>query len=897
MDVEPGRAGGIWVLSGNNGNFLSYWNHAKADHVPNPFPRNSSIQFVIEDIENRVWTSSDNLVHNTGYVKWIARLDPDSRVVVNADLSNSKRDILSMVIDSKGEMWFGHKGGISKQAGAEFIALPGRFSNQHAEYLMVNNQDAVWVSCPIGIVRWESGRWLEFPWPEHYQKNQTFQGMQDQEGNFWFATRGNGLQRIRLGKLKTRSVDEGLIHFSTWAICKAQDGGLWIGTGGGFSHWKDGEFNNYGRDSGLPHGWITSLCETRSGLLYIGTRSGTVEWPRGVGLSHLCTLKDDRLITFNSDPLMGFSRIWALYEDSRDILWMGTSQGLFQSKDNHWTQFTEKDGLSNPDVRAIVESPDGTLWIGTNGGGVNHYVNGSFQKFTTNEGLSNDNAWSIHLDQDDAVWVGTEYGLNRIKDGQCFSIFQEHGLFDDLVNHLMEDDFGNFWISCNRGIYRVGKKDLDDLADGKVDHVQYVAYGTTDGMRSSETNGEFQPAGCKTADGKLYFPTSDGFVEIDPKEILSSRQPHPIVIESFQAEGHTYYSNAHSVDSANTKEGNPSLNLPAGTSHFVEIKYSANCFSHPERIQFKYRLRGHHEDWIQTGSRRVAYFSNLNPGEYQFQVKAANANSALNLDSAQMAFVIAPHFYQRTTFHVALGFLILGLGLGVHRMILMNRMRVAGLESQVTLNRERSRIAQDLHDEMGAVLTQITMLGELADREKKHPDRLSRSIAKIKSRSRSLTQSVDEIVWATNPKQDTLESLVSYFSQFTTNFLHSTGIDSELQMPSPVEIPDIPLDSKIRHHLYLIYKEALTNIVKHAEASKLSVVCHYDQPRFSMTLTDNGIGFQTSHRADHPHDNGLINMEDRMRQINGSCEIHSIPGEGTQIHLFVDLSTSPSPNG
>jgi signal transduction histidine kinase len=230
-------------------------------------------------------------------------------------------------------------------------------------------------------------------------------------------------------------------------------------------------------------------------------------------------------------------------------------------------------------------------------------------------------------------------------------------------------------------------------------------------------------------------------------------------------------------------------------------------------------------------------------------------------------------------------------------MILMNRMRVAGLESQVTLNRERSRIAQDLHDEMGAVLTQITMLGELADREKKHPDRLSRSIAKIKSRSRSLTQSVDEIVWATNPKQDTLESLVSYFSQFTTNFLHSTGIDSELQMPSPVEIPDIPLDSKIRHHLYLIYKEALTNIVKHAEASKLSVVCHYDQPRFSMTLTDNGIGFQTSHRADHPHDNGLINMEDRMRQINGSCEIHSIPGEGTQIHLFVDLSTSPSPNG
>ncbi|MCI0489048.1 MAG: diguanylate cyclase [Blastocatellia bacterium] len=305
---------------------------------------------------------------------------------------------------------------------------------------------------------------------------------------------------------------------------------------------------------------------------------------------------------------------------------------MFKERDGVWTSYTVKDGLPHNEVTALCEDTRGNLWIGTRGG-LARLAGDRFVSFTEKDGLVGGRTRCIYEDRDGDLWIGTfDSGLSRHRDGQFTSYTTREGLFNNGVFQILEDSRDNFWISCNRGIYRVSRKQLNDYADGKVTVISCVAYGKPDGMLSIECNGEQQPAGIKAQDGKLWFPTQGGVVVIDPELVPYNSEPPPVLIESVMISGKT----------ASFENG---VVLEPGLTD-LEINYSAPGSVKAEYVQFKYRLVGLDDQWTDTGRQRAVRYSHLPPGRYSFKVIAANSDGVWNETGATLEIYKRPYFYQ-----------------------------------------------------------------------------------------------------------------------------------------------------------------------------------------------------------------------------------------------------------
>jgi signal transduction histidine kinase len=568
------------------------------------------------------------------------------------------------------------------------------------------------------------------------------------------------------------------------------------------------------------------------------------------------------------------NQVNALYEDRENRLWIGTSAGLNRLAQGKITTYTTKDGLAHNDVRAILQDRKGDLWMATYGGGVNRLRDSRFAAFTTKEGLSDNKAWVIYEDKDadNVLWLGTENGLNRLKEGRISAFTVNEGLFDNVVNSILEDDRGNLWISCNRGVYRVPKEELNAVAEGRISRVSYVSYGVSDGMLSSETNGENQPAACKTRDGRLWFPTTDGIVAIEPGEITDNDLAPPVVIEDIIMDNQTL-------------DLNRPARLPPGRGNVIEFRYTANSLVAPERVRFMYCLDGCDEDWKDAGDRRVAYYTNLQPGHYNFRVKACNNHGVWNQAGASFAFYLAPHFYQTWPFYVLCGTFTVLTGYGLHRLRLGVVRKIERLEKQHALEKERARIANEMHDDLGSSLTQIALLSELANRDLERTDQAGEHIRKITGTTREVFRAMDEIVWAVNPKHDTLSSLIGYLSKFAQDYLRPADIRCRLDLPE--QLPPHPLATDERHNLFLAVKEALNNVVKHSAASEVWLRVDVSGSTCLITIEDNGRGFVVE--SARPDGNGLGSMRERLAAIDGEFRVESQPGQGTKLQLLLKL--------
>ncbi len=466
------------------------------------------------------------------------------------------------------------------------------------------------------------------------------------------------------------------------------------------------------------------------------------------------------------------NKIRVVYPAKNGTLWVGTVGGLFLLKDGRWTTFTPAEGLAHADlygdVRALVEDKAGNLWIGTAGGGVQSYRDGKFTTFTTTNGLSSNFVWAFHEDADGALWIGTEHGLNRFEKGRFTAFTTREGLPADLVNEILEDDFGNLWVSHDLGIYRVYKQDLNAVAAGRAKSVRAVRFDESDGLPSIETNGQkSQPAGCKTRDGRLWFPTTKGVVVIDPKLCdLDQIQPKTVV-EQVRADGEIIFNNArldcarfgvpHSggIGQGPPKDGAPSWRAVAPASR-QRARAGVSItrllfFTAPEKTAFRYRLRGAEDPWIDAGTRREAYFTRLRPGEYDFEVMAASHRGVWSEKSAGFAFYIQPFYYQTWWFYLGCGLVTTCLVAGIIIWRIRELRKLHRLEQQSAITDERTRIAKDLHDGLGADLTRLALLADLAGGESvagtgEHLQKLSRS-------SREAALVLKEMIWIAQPGQ------------------------------------------------------------------------------------------------------------------------------------------------
>ncbi|MGH8022235.1 MAG: triple tyrosine motif-containing protein, partial [Limisphaerales bacterium] len=542
--------------------------------------------------------------------------------------------------------------------------------------------------------------------------------------------------------------------------------------------------------------------------------------------------------------------------------------------------------LTNQAIRDICEDGSGSLWVAAQNELV-RWQDGQLTVFTAADGLP-DGLTALYADDEDNLWIGTvAAGLIRYRNGRFTSYTTRQGLFSDEIFGIIEDR-GWLWMTSSRGVFRVRKKDFDAFDIGRLESIVSLAYGKNDGMETEQCNGEGKPSIWKSRDGRLWFPTSKGLVVVDPITLTLDEEPPSVFIESVAAgekviaEGRLELAGAASVLGRRSAP----LKIAPGPGE-LEFQYAAIGFSGPDDGRFKYRLDGVDPNWIDAGIRRAAYYNNVSPGRYRFEVKACNKDGVWNEAGATLDIIILPHYWQMLWFRVLIAFAVIGAATAFVLYAARRRMqrKLVVLEQQHAIERERGRIARDMHDQIGAGLTQIGLLGEFARRASgKNGDAVSH-LTRICDTARELAQTLDEMVWMVNPRNDTVKKLGLYLAAYAEEFFQPTAIRCLLDVPSG--LPTWPLPAEVRHNLFLTAKEAFNNIARHAHASEARFRISAAQSTIEICIEDDGVGFAGDSAGRSR--NGLSNMRERMREIGGEFDISSGPHVGTRIRLRIRL--------
>jgi ligand-binding sensor domain-containing protein/signal transduction histidine kinase len=689
----------------------------------------------------------------------------------------------------------------------------------------------------------------------------------DREGNLWVGTDGGGLDRIK------RKIFRSPAELHTWAAQSLSEdarGGLWTAFNfHGLSYY----FTNSAQEFGVgnfSNAWSV-LVDNRQ-QVWAGTR-------------------DEGLFQFQTNhfqPAPGAEilgrQIFALFEDNRGQLWTGTTNGLARWDGTDWKIYTTPDGLV---VRAIAEDAEGNLWIGTESRGLYFFKAGKFISYQAEtNGLPGNDISCLCLDPDGVLWVGTSgHGLARFYRGKWTRYSTDDGLASNSIDYIIEDGDGYLWIGSNAGLMRLQKKLLNDFAGGTVRSISCRTYGEADGLPTRECSAGSQPAACHTLDGRLWFPTTKGLVSVNPAELKPNRQPPLVMIESVLVEGREQKTNR--LGSAWSQ----SILVPPGYER-LEIHYTGLNFTAPNGVRFKYRLEGHETAWTEAGDTRVAYYSNLTPGHYYFHVSASNEDGVPNETGSVLEITVQPQFWQTGWFLAAVIVSFLGMVVAVVRYLSTQKLhrQLQALKQQEALEKERSRIARDLHDQLGANLTQVALLGEMAETDKNSPAEIESHAQQISHTARETTRSLDEIVWAVNPSNDTLDGLINYACKYAQEYLTLAGLRYRADVPA--QLPVITIPPEVRHNVFLAFKEAVHNVVKHAQASEVWIRLRLQPDQFTLEIEDDGRGLGSGDEHAPPTRNGLRNMRRRMEDIHGEFSIGPGTKAGTTVRLIIPFGNA-----
>jgi signal transduction histidine kinase/ligand-binding sensor domain-containing protein len=711
---------------------------------------------------------------------------------------------------------------------------------------------------------------------DHLSNNSVLSLAVDAEGNLWVGLDGGGLNRVKREIFRLLDETYGTVAQS---LCPDNRGGLWVSSKfRDFGYWKDDAWINVGAFFGsLSRFNPTAILADREQRVWAATRPAT-----GPNLgSGLFQLEGG---VFRSAPGAPTSSISVLYEDHAGNLWAGSSDGLGQWNGTDWRWFTTNDGLSANIIHAIAEDHGGNLWIGTEGG-LSCLRGGQFVSVREKAGYPTDNISAIYADAADVLWIGTQgNGLIRLSHDSWTHYTTQNGLTGNSIDYLIEDEGGYLWIGSSAGLMRARKRDLDDFAVVPTNFIACRGYDKGDGLPATECTGGSQPAACRTPDGNLWFPTVAGVVSVDPRNIHLNTNPPPVVIESVmvaQQEANT--NGPHAAPPASV--------IVAPGKEDLEIQYTSLNLGGADRARFRYRLVDR-ENWHEAGAKRFASYPTLSPGQYEFQVQACNEDGMWNENGASLSITMLPWFWQTGWFRALEAAAILAIVIATVYFFATEKYQrqLAGLRQQQALEKERARIARDIHDQVGASLTQLALLGEMVETDKGSPEEAEAHARQISQTARETTRALDEIVWTVNPSNDSLEGLVNYICKHAQDYLSVAGLRYRLDVPA--QLPPAAISPEARHNVFLASKEAVTNIVKHARASEAWLHLRLEPGNFTIEIEDNGRGPAGLKEKAAESRNGMRNMRKRMEDIGGEFSIGPGPRGGTLVRLTVPLAKS-----
>jgi signal transduction histidine kinase/streptogramin lyase len=768
------------------------------------------------------------------------------------------------------------------------VELPATIGRSEPQTLFEDHTGSIWIGTAANGLFRVNGTNVESV-PSSYFDIDCFD--EDREGNIWAGTDGGGLERLRPRIIELLGRDSGLPNESVRANCQDTSGAIWAATQNGLIVCrKNGKWETLEKGTNSVDGFISCVAAAQDGGVWIGTLdNGFFYWNNG-HCRHL-----------GSHDGLSSDNVRAILQSSSGDVFVSTDipSRLTRLHDGHLKPIEIP--FPHRELRALVEDARGTVWV-SSADGVLMRVTGDSVLDETPRSKRLLSIRCLFAGPDGDLWIGyAGWGIGRLKDGNFFRLTSEQGLYDDYVSQMVADSNGWLWCAGNRGMFRVSLTQLNDIAEGRTRTVRSIAYSPAEGA-NMQPNHENGSTAFRSSDGRLYFPMRTGLAIIHTENVPHGAPPPPVIVERVAVDDRTVtlYDRRVGLNSPDPLPLSVGMGMPS-TLRFspnhrtLDFEFTALSFTSPEDVQFEYRLNNF-EDWVDAGTQRQAIFQRLPPGRYRFDVRACNSDGVWSPEMASVDFVVTPFYWQTWWFRSA-ALLAFTLSLiAIVRYVSFRRLRrqLIVLEQQAALQRERTRIAKDIHDDLGANLTQIAFLGELAHQDRGEPDRASERVEKISATARQAIKSLDEIVWAVNPRNDTLAHLMDYAGQFALDYLRLAGIRCRLDFPE--ECPPRELSTDLRHNLFLVIKESLHNIVKHARASEVRLRIQFSEDTLDIVIEDNGCGFDSSSArngdTDDPLADGLRNMRQRMNDIGGKFEFQSSAGMGTKIHLCLPL-TSP----
>ncbi|MDE3067086.1 MAG: hypothetical protein KGJ60_05985 [Verrucomicrobiota bacterium] len=863
--VLQDRQGTLWV--GTAGGLARYVNGEFTSVTrPNELA-DMDVMALCEDYYGTLWIATRH---------GLSRLDQDGKEK-DIDLPpEAPGGMLTSVCDDQdGNLWVGSETGLYRlgtRGDRKFYGLKDGLPDIPVNLVYEDREGRVWVGTVGGLACMTDGRVTVRPDREGAFGDSIRAMFEDREGNLWVGAKG-GLYRLNSKLFTIYGPPQGLTYDNVTSVCEDKAGAVWVATwGGGLNRLENGTITPCALPGGNGHDLALSLCLSREGGLWVGMADGLYRFKDGRFTRHYST----------ADGLLD-EAVRVIYEDPRGALWIGTRRGLNLMRDGHFESYDTSNGLPGRAVQAICGNTRGDIWIGTDGG-LTRWRAGKFTRLATGNGRCADDVDALHEDDGQTLWIGTKGGgLDRLKAGGLTTYTTRQGLFSDDDFDIVEDDFGGLWMSCRRGIFQVRKKELDEYAEGKIHVLTCRRYGKADGLISAQCSDAAKPGGWKGRDWRLWFPTFRGLVAVNTR-IRPNDKLEPVVIEKVVADGRTLRQNGSALH-----EG-PSFTAPPGHGE-LEFHYAMLSYREPEECRYRFKLEGVDPQWVDAGARRVAYYNHLRPGRYRFRVVACNEDGVWNQVGAGVSVALSPHFWQTWWFVGLTGAAAVS---GIVVTVRRNEKRKARhalerLEQQHLIERERSRIAKDIHDDLGASLTRMAFLSELVKTDETKED-VDAHAGKIAATARETVSALDEIVWAVNPHSDTLDSLLQYLSHYANKFLEETPVGCRLEIP--MDIPSVRVTAEVRHNLFLVVKEALNNVVKHSGATEARLRVILREATLRVEVADNGQGFAADSTVRQKR-SGLDNMRQRLEVIGGALEVETRPGSGTRIVAQAPLTGAP----
>ena len=870
--------------------FIRYQNDPDDPHT---VPRNR-LPAILEDEDGHLWLGSigGGLVRfdpGSGTAQRY-RHDPDNPSSLGSNF------VMTLYRDRAGSIWIGsYGGGLSRFDSAterftHFLPDTSDLFSISENKVFAINEDArgfLWIGTfGGGLNKFDprSGRFLQYRHnlndPQSISNDFVRKILIDRSRNIWLATNaGINLADLKGAKFthyhhdpqNPNSLRSNHISALWESHYHPQRPELWIGHQGGLERLdlRSNRLTFFAVDHHNPkgpNGFVYSICEDRSGTLWIGAFGGGLyRFHRGDGTLEQFTHHPD-------DPhSLGSNRVHNILEDRRGRLWISTAGGglnrMVDRANGRFQRYLHDENdpttLSDNSVFRIYQGRDSTLWVGT-ANGLNRFdpENGTFRRYLHDTGdphsLSYPTVRAVFEDARGVLWVGTDQGLSRLapedrERGRFTHYFERDGLPGNVITAIEADSGGRLWIGTYRGLACFDEQQ----PPGK----QFRNYDVRDGLQSNEFN---TGASFHGASGKLYFGGINGFNCFDPDSVTDNPFPPQVALTEFR------------INDRVRRAGQALVNTRQITldydERFFAFEFVALEFTNPEKQQYAYKLEGFDPDWIHTGDRRYASYTNLDAGRYTFRVKAANNDGVWNEAGISLELRILPPFWETWWFRLLILAALLTAIWALHRY------RVSKL---LEIERVRVRIASDLHDDVGSTLTKIALYSDLI-RGSGDVSEQNRLLEKIGTMSREMVVSMSDIVWSIDARNDSMADLIDRMRDFAATLFSARNIDYAFTVQSLDMEQKLPITW--RQNVYLIFKEAVNNVARHSGASRVEINLHRADGHFQMVIRDNGRGMNTVRKKTG---HGLKNMQMRAQRLNGQLTLQN--GEGTEVRLSVKM--------